>query len=81
LTGWSRLSMRCMTLMRSINSLEAVERSESRLWRRQHPSQAHVPSTTQRLGNQTTPVVPGGRRTLSKRHWPGDCVAIHWVRS
>jgi hypothetical protein len=33
------------------------------------------------FGTSTTPVAPGGRRTTSKRHFPGEAVASPWVRA
>jgi hypothetical protein len=34
-------------------------------------------STAHRFGNRTNPVLPAGRRTISKRHWLGAAVSIH----
>ena len=80
LDGLSRFNNRWMELIRSIDSLESVRRSQSLLCRRQRPNQANVRSTTQRFGISTKPFTPSGRRTISSRHSPGELFLIQALR-
>ena len=66
-SGFKSLSIRWIELTWIIAALDPADRSESRLFRRERPSQAKLRSTIHRRGNFTYPLEPGGRLTTSIR--------------